>query len=251
MLQKEYPNVTDKIMIKSMVGVLFMAIIFGKINGFICASRSLIIHFFNISCASRSLITHFFNMSYHAHQELFLRKISAEKGHKHRESNAQEMAQEQFDQFNAAMATAHTPSDACSDYACSDDACSTDDMSHVLPPLPQKEEQKRKGQIDPNAQAIRSLLSQMLSRAIVRKQVRQDGDIGDILKRLEHSCKGMVSTADFGDAAVNAVVCAPPAIDCAVYPPEICSIIFKLVLVFVPHVPAFSPVAINSTPRAV
>ena len=142
-------------------------------------------------------------MSYHAHQELFLRKISAEKGHKHRESNAQEMAQEQFDQFNAAMATAHTPSDACSDYACSDDACSTDDMSHVLPPLPQKEEQKRKGQIDPNAQAIRSLLSQMLSRAIVRKQVRQDGDIGDILKRLEHSCKGMVSTADFGDAAVT------------------------------------------------
>ena len=29
----------------------------------------------------------------------------------------------------------------------------------------------------------------------------------------------------------------------AVYPPEICSTISKFVLVFVPHVPAFSPVA--------
>jgi hypothetical protein len=37
----------------------------------------------------------------------------------------------------------------------------------------------------------------------------------------------------------NAVVCAPPAIDCAVNPPTICSIICKFVLVFVPHVPAF------------
>ena len=33
-----------------------------------------------------------------------------------------------------------------------------------------------------------------------------------------------------------------------VKPPEICSMICKLVLVFVPHVPAFSPVTWSSTP---
>ena len=40
-------------------------------------------------------------------------------------------------------------------------------------------------------------------------------------------------------------------IDFAEYPPVSCSIRFKFALVFVPHVPAFSPVAINSTPRGV
>jgi len=41
----------------------------------------------------------------------------------------------------------------------------------------------------------------------------------------------------------RAVVCAPPAIDFAINPPDICSRSCKFVLVFVPHVPAFSPVA--------
>jgi len=41
----------------------------------------------------------------------------------------------------------------------------------------------------------------------------------------------------------KAVVCAPPAIDFCINPPAICSISSRLVLVFVPHVPAFSPVA--------
>ena len=49
----------------------------------------------------------------------------------------------------------------------------------------------------------------------------------------------------------KAVVPAPPAIDTVAKPPVNCSIRFKLLLVFVPHVPAFSPVAISSTPRGV
>ena len=38
---------------------------------------------------------------------------------------------------------------------------------------------------------------------------------------------------------------------CSVKPPANCSIICKLVLVVVPHVPAFSPVVISSVPRPV
>jgi hypothetical protein len=52
----------------------------------------------------------------------------------------------------------------------------------------------------------------------------------------------LVATADPVPPSVLSTACvpAPPAIDSSTYPPEICSMIFKFVFVFVPQVPAFS-----------